>query len=105
MDTLQAKLKQTHRENKKIRTKKKGKQMQFKDLIINNAKDKTSNNKASNKEDKKTRDVRVYIRYRKIIKEGTNKKKGKPNSKRETNIKIKSNFLLTNKEVKLVSHN
>ena len=79
--------------------------MQFKDSIINNTKDKALNNEASDKENEEAGDIRVYIRHRKVIREGTNKKKGKPDSKKEANIKIKSNLLLASKKVKLVSHN
>ena len=78
--------------------------MQFKDSIINGIKDKVSNNKANNKEDKEAGDIKVYIKYKKIIREGTNKKKSKPNNKREANIKVKLNLLLANKEIKLVSY-
>ena len=78
--------------------------MQFKNLIINNIKNKALNNKANNKEDKKVRDIRVYIRHRKVIRKGTNKKKGKPNNKKEINIKIKLNLLLASKKIKLISY-
>ena len=103
-DTLQAKSEQTHREDKRIRTEKKGKQVRFEDSIIDGAKDEASNNEASDKEDEEAGDVRVYIRHGKVIREGTNEKRGEPDSKREANVKVKSNLLLAGEEVKLVSH-